>query len=99
MVPDGLVNVEEPLHDPDELAVGAGTTTGAAVTGTAGSAGVGTEGTTALPEEYEASKPLLWTELSAENTTNMLPDVAVDGGGMLLPLNDPSRVPLLLEPS
>ena len=59
----------------------------------------GTKGTVALPEEYDATKPLPSTELSAENITSMLPKVAVTRGGMLLPLNAPSTVPLLLEPS
>ena len=99
MLPDGLVNVEEPLHDPDELAAGGGTVTGTAGTGAAGSAGAGPKGTAAPPEEYEASKPRLCTEPSAENTASMLPEVAVTEPGMLLPLNSPSRAPpLLLEP-
>ena len=59
----------------------------------------GTEGTAAPPEEYEASKPLASTEPSAANSTIILPDVDVTEPGMLLPLNNPSRVPLLLEPS
>ena len=99
MLPDRLVNAEEPLHDLDELMAGAGTTTGTAGTGAAGSAGASTDGTAVLPEEYDATKPLPSTELSAENTTSMLPEVAVTRGGMLLPLNAPSTVPLLLEPS
>ena len=68
-------------------------------TDAAGSDGTGTECTAAPPEVYTASKPLASTEPSAENTTYMLPDVAVTGAGTLLPLNDPSRAPLLLEPS
>ena len=104
MLPDALVSVEEPVHDADELAAGAGTeagtvsTSGAAV-GTAAGGTDGTKGTVALPEEYDATKPLPSTELSAENITSMLPEVAVTRGGMLLPLNAPSTVPLLLEPS
>ena len=99
MLPDGLVKVEEPLHASDELVAGAGTAAGAAGTGAAGSAGAGTEGTAALPDEYDASKPLASTELSAANSTNILPEVTVTESGTLLPLNDPSRVPLLLVPS
>ena len=99
MLPDGLVNVEEPLHAPDELVAGAGITVGTAGTDAAGSAGAGPEGTAALPEEYEASNPLASTESSAENTTCMLPEAAVTEAGTLLPLNDPSKAPLLLEPS
>ena len=62
-------------------------------------AGVAAASVTPAPEEYEASKPLAWTEPSAENTTSMLPEVAVTEPGMLLPLKSPSRAPPLLEPS
>ena len=99
MLPDALVSVEVPVHGADELAAGGGADAGMVGTGAAGSAGAGTEGTTAPPEEYEASKPLASTEPSAENTTSMLPEVAVTEPGMLLPLKSPSRAPPLLEPS
>ena len=100
IVPEALVRDEAPLHGPDRLAAGADTGTEAAGTDT------GTEGTAALlvgglapPDEYVATKPLPSTELSAENSTYMLPPVDVTEAGMLPPLNDPSKLPLLLEPS
>ena len=41
MLPDGLVNVEEPLHAPVEIIAGERTAAGTAGTGAAGSAGAG----------------------------------------------------------
>ena len=46
-----------------------------------------------------ATKPLLWTELSDEKETCMLPDVAVTGLGTTPPLKDPSKYALSLVPS
>ena len=105
IVPEALVRDEAPLHGPDELAAGADTGTEAAGSGAGTEGTEGTEGSTAGPAPpnefvaYVATKPLPSTELSAENSTYMLPPVDVTEAGMLPPLNDPSKLPLLLEPS
>jgi hypothetical protein len=100
MLPDRLRSVEAPVHDPDELA--SGVNIGAGVTGTEGTAAgadEGAEATAAPPEEYEAAKPPASTELSAVNTTCMVPELAMTGFGTTLPLNDPSKGLLALIPS
>ena len=89
-----------PLHAAGGLA--AGTSTGAAVAGAEGATGafdVATDSTSAPPDVYEAVNPPASTELSAENTTCMLPELAVTTLGTVTPLNDPIRVVLLLLPS
>ena len=70
--------------------------------GTAGAVG-GKAATGALPPEpkleYAAAKPTASTEPSEENVTCMLPDGAMTGPGMPLPLNEPRRGALELAPS
>lgn len=100
-MPEGLAIVAAPLHGPDGLgtgALGAETGTAATAAGTATAALMPADGL-GPPDEYVATKPLPSTELSAENSTYMLPPVDVTEAGMLPPLNDPSKLPLLLEPS
>jgi hypothetical protein len=101
MLPDGLDSVEAPVHGSEPDDAGDGTTAGVAgVDGAdAVTGGPGEGPLTKLPSDvYEASKPIASAEPSALNTTCIFPDVAVTVVAEV-PLNDPSRVPLVLVPS
>ena len=59
---------------------------------------LGNYGLNGSPGERKASKPIPSIELSAENTTCILPDMAATVGAEV-PLNVPSSAPALLVPS